>query len=616
MKTHLILSAAVLLSLVPALEAKADGGFVTTTLTPLNEPEQKAIILFRDGRQDLILEVSYEGSPEDFVWLVPVPTRPEISVDVPEVFAEMTRQSVTWTPPSALVEWDGSPLVGAPPGPVAQPRASIWDFTVLPPGRGNLRRWLHERGITPSTHARVVLESYVRKGWYFVGMTIGSEGRNLEMAKALRRGTIQPVRFRFATPEPVFPLKVSAINPGFSDILLYVFADQALVNRSAALAGWNTRCYGRIPPPPGLDRDGVWNSPGRPGPFLTRLQARFHAWEMAEDVYFRGYDPRADLRSQVRGQRLGALAWIGAGGDRRWTAELLRLGDSNRLDASERATLAWALGRLGDPSAAPLLARLAESGLPARWEAVRSLLTIDPRAASELLLADLGRLSRSGLRGDRRLDEARFLVDGILALPGEVGGDLLVALAGLDSPPAHGLHLLAGDRGNPGGVTTALAAMAILAGRGDARAQEALAVALASTRPLPQQQASLPGREMYMVAIVDGSSPQRSRVLRPGQNRDGPVPADDWPALNLVYRLLAARPGARDAVLRAAADAPDLPGEARILLLGLVNQVDRRDLAWVRQQWSGAIQDGGRMNQVSGEGTVRGGGLGHVYPRI
>src|SRR5215475_12611092 len=57
----------------------------------INEPTQKAIILHDQGREDLILQVKYEGPAEDFGWLIPVPGQPEVRKGSMEPFYELSR---------------------------------------------------------------------------------------------------------------------------------------------------------------------------------------------------------------------------------------------------------------------------------------------------------------------------------------------------------------------------------------------------------------------------------------------------------------------------------------------------------------------------------------------
>jgi hypothetical protein len=61
------------LALPPAL---GDGCFVFrwNKGIDINEPTQKAIIVYDAGREDLLLQVKYQGPLEEFGWLIPVPS--------------------------------------------------------------------------------------------------------------------------------------------------------------------------------------------------------------------------------------------------------------------------------------------------------------------------------------------------------------------------------------------------------------------------------------------------------------------------------------------------------------------------------------------------------------
>src|SRR2546430_523421 len=71
----------------------ADGCFVFrwNKQKDINEPTQKAIIFHDQNREDLILQVRYEGPAEDFGWLIPVPGKPEVRKGSMQPFYELSR---------------------------------------------------------------------------------------------------------------------------------------------------------------------------------------------------------------------------------------------------------------------------------------------------------------------------------------------------------------------------------------------------------------------------------------------------------------------------------------------------------------------------------------------
>src|SRR5438445_5085843 len=78
---------------IPGASSLADGCFVFrwNKAVDINEPTQKAIIVYDQGREDLLLQVKYEGPLEDFGWLIPVPGLPTVEKGSMEPFYELSQ---------------------------------------------------------------------------------------------------------------------------------------------------------------------------------------------------------------------------------------------------------------------------------------------------------------------------------------------------------------------------------------------------------------------------------------------------------------------------------------------------------------------------------------------
>ena len=79
------LCVALLLALVAFAtpSAHADGKVFLSIATGSDEasstmPRQRAIIAFKDGVQHLAIDTAFTGAGEEFAWLVPLPSEPEI----------------------------------------------------------------------------------------------------------------------------------------------------------------------------------------------------------------------------------------------------------------------------------------------------------------------------------------------------------------------------------------------------------------------------------------------------------------------------------------------------------------------------------------------------------
>lgn len=94
----------------------------------INEAEQKAVIFFRNGMEDLIISPSFDGAPERFAWVVPVPTKPKVEVVKGAIFHELKRLTSGWG------YRDGVPMIAkaaTPPVRYPKPEVRVLERRVL-----------------------------------------------------------------------------------------------------------------------------------------------------------------------------------------------------------------------------------------------------------------------------------------------------------------------------------------------------------------------------------------------------------------------------------------------------------------------------------------------------
>lgn len=186
--------------------------------------------------EHLILSVSWEGDAEDFAWVVPVPSRPEITVTDPELFSELSAYTAVDIPHDGgggfgcygLGEGEGesSPVDVIDEeivGPYATAILSATNATAL-------ADWLNANGYVLPAEAEGVIGEYIEKEWYFVATKINAveEGTGQTLAE----GAIEPIVLSFACNETVFPLRISSLSARDTappEVLLYLLADQLMV---------------------------------------------------------------------------------------------------------------------------------------------------------------------------------------------------------------------------------------------------------------------------------------------------------------------------------------------------------------------------------------------------
>jgi hypothetical protein len=327
-----------LLTSLPCARSWADGGFIGKR--DLYEPEQKAAIFFADGVEDLTIQAKYDGAEGDFAWLVPLPSKPEVALADDAIFGELREYTLArrkWLDEEQFSGYRSGGFGG--PGEssdsdgvnvLERKRVGVFDVAVLEANTAeDLVQWCEGHGYKVKGKVREVLGSYVDRGWIFTAMRVDPAARGKESAAAQETGTIQAMRFTFFTEEAVYPLRISSINRGTTDVLVYLIADDTMIHpslvqrhpaslypfeRLRALTGstghteWRAqfdahfdgaRFTYRNVAPAELERTrAAFARWGNRTLYLTALQQSFEPEEMEEDVIFKAPE-RWGLDEQV-----------------------------------------------------------------------------------------------------------------------------------------------------------------------------------------------------------------------------------------------------------------------------------------------------------------------------
>jgi hypothetical protein len=233
----------------------ADGVlFPDSMYRDLYESAQKAVILYGNGTEHLILSVSFEGDAEDFAWVIPVPAEPEIGVTDPDLFWELADFTATEAPGGG---GGFGCLGGATEGDTEEEGVDVIEEQVVGPyatailsatNATALADWLNANGYIFPEKGEEIVSEYIEKQWYFVatkinamvdiGLTGYEEEVEEEASQALAEGAIEPIILSFASDEIIYPLRItslSTMNGTSPEVLLYVFADHVMVPKQYPL---------------------------------------------------------------------------------------------------------------------------------------------------------------------------------------------------------------------------------------------------------------------------------------------------------------------------------------------------------------------------------------------
>ena len=233
-------------------KVEADGMFVAPKFVwdkhkDINEPTQKAILVYDAGREDLILQVKYEGPVTEFGWLVPVPNLPTVQKGSMKCFYELSQYTqrhfeTAWqhnqTKSMSLgVAGIDSAGKSEPPVKVIEIKTvGAYEIAVLATkDTGALEKWLEANHFSFPTNATAVIDSYVQRQWYFVAAKVNLEQGALGLVSSalkLPAGELNPLQISFASEHCVYPLKISSANGTPSEIQVYVLSPEPLLEKT------------------------------------------------------------------------------------------------------------------------------------------------------------------------------------------------------------------------------------------------------------------------------------------------------------------------------------------------------------------------------------------------
>ena len=219
---HLGIASAVSIASLVAIAPRAEacGGFFCQNV-PVDQTGEQILFAVENGRVEAQIKVDYAGAAEEFSWVVPVPSLPEVGVSSNRVFGVMKERagirfelSMTYDgncmyPPmsaeSGGVRGDATSNADDGVTVVTQSQVGPYDYAILQATDTlALFDWLAANDyIIPATAAPLV-ESYVLMGdeMHFVAF---------KLQKDRTVGEIAPVVLKYDDDQPMIPIQLTAI---------------------------------------------------------------------------------------------------------------------------------------------------------------------------------------------------------------------------------------------------------------------------------------------------------------------------------------------------------------------------------------------------------------------
>lgn len=230
-------------------------------------PNQRALIVHRDGVETLVVESMFQSDSPQVGWVLPLPAEPTgIAKADPGVLVTLARQTgpklvhdigftaqgiaglvLILLPAIALLAsrrparigeaalyvllagvgvscllpslGDGGAGIGEVDVSATQ-RVGSYDVSVLRADDPDaLSRWLETNNLRPlDGQARAIVDDYIARGWCFAAARLARKPGGEPAAP-------HPLQVTFPAEAPVFPMKLTAIAGGTTQVDLYVIAD-------------------------------------------------------------------------------------------------------------------------------------------------------------------------------------------------------------------------------------------------------------------------------------------------------------------------------------------------------------------------------------------------------
>lgn len=200
------------------VEVSADGMIVPPPNYWVEETDQKAVIFHQGDQETLILSITFRGDAEDFGWIIPLPTRPEIDKSTDELFValrELTQQRYRIQEGEKIGIQREMPSTGGVTVWETK-KVGIYQTAILTStDKTALADWLKENGYQYPTSQAYILQEYINRGWYFVAAKINTQSLGRLVEGQLKQGHATPLQLTFKTDKPFYPLKISSAMSDF-----------------------------------------------------------------------------------------------------------------------------------------------------------------------------------------------------------------------------------------------------------------------------------------------------------------------------------------------------------------------------------------------------------------
>jgi hypothetical protein len=196
-----------------------------------NVVQERALIRWDGGTEDIVMALSVQGSSEEAAWILPVPSEATVQLGDAKLFETLQELTKPRVEQRYRIEWPFFSLgpgaapdgvgAGAPVTLLQQQTLGPFEVSTLAATDATaLSDWLTDNGYNFPPELANVLQAYVEQEWFYIAirLTPGTDGQELT-------GELDPLWITFQADEIVYPMRATALATGVLPVYLYVLAD-------------------------------------------------------------------------------------------------------------------------------------------------------------------------------------------------------------------------------------------------------------------------------------------------------------------------------------------------------------------------------------------------------
>lgn len=191
------------------------GGFFCSNF-PMNQTSERILFIAEEEQLSVHVQIQFAGTAEDFAWILPVPSVPQLSVSHNEIF----RQLQFATQPTFVLDWpeqsecdfrmwtlgseeDGAVVVQRDVDVVSEDRVGPYETAIIRSENAEaILDWLTSNGYQLGELGAELLAPYVEDGFLFLALRLAADSEI---------GDLQPIAMTYAGGQPMIPIRLTAV---------------------------------------------------------------------------------------------------------------------------------------------------------------------------------------------------------------------------------------------------------------------------------------------------------------------------------------------------------------------------------------------------------------------